>query len=173
MVPSAADAVVCSEHDTSSLEGTTMSKRLTAALTSLLMLASVLAVVPLATAEPASAHPTAKTVQRCVVDPPINHCWTQTVNVAHTHTCPAGTTGTYPNCKRVERDDRTSEQAAGDEKKRQQEEAERKRKAEEAKRKANEQRKAEEERKRREAEKKECPDDAIAKTGESLELIDP
>ncbi|MCY3893363.1 MAG: hypothetical protein OXF65_08700 [Acidimicrobiaceae bacterium] len=88
----------------------------------------------------------------------------------HTHTCPTGTTGTYPNCRRIERDTRTSEQAAEDERKREQaeaerkqkaaeaerkcretEEAERKRKAEEARRKAQEQRQAEEARKRREA----------------------
>ena len=98
-----------------------MPKRLTAALASLLMLASVLAGVPLAS--PAAAHP--QTKQRCAYDPFAgNQCWK--VNVAHTHTCPAGTTGTYPNCERIKRDTRTSEQAAEDERKREQEQAENK-----------------------------------------------
>ena len=60
----------------------------------------------------------------CIVDPPINHCTTETVNVAHTHTCPADTTGTYSNCTPAERDTRTSEQAAEAERQREQEQAE-------------------------------------------------
>ena len=77
-----------------------MAKRLLAALAAMLTFAAVLAVVPLTTAEPAEAHPKYKTVRTCIVDPPINHCTTKRVSVPHTHTCPAGTTGTYPNCTR-------------------------------------------------------------------------
>ena len=86
-----------------------MPKRTLAALCALLVAASTLAVV----AQPAAAHSQTKTVQRCAYDPFAgNQCWTETVNVSHTHnppteeelwgkppaTCPAGTTGTYPNC---------------------------------------------------------------------------
>ena len=80
-----------------------MSKRPTAALASLLMLASVLTVLPLATAEPASAHP--KTVRRCAYDPFAgNQCWNESVRHYHTpvqrNICPPGQTGTWPNCSR-------------------------------------------------------------------------
>ncbi|MDE0497476.1 MAG: hypothetical protein OXH86_08995 [Acidimicrobiaceae bacterium] len=83
-----------------------MPKRLTAALASLLMLASVLAVVP---AAPASAHDiwhyANQKQQKCAYDPFAgNQCWTVTVRVkvpshhSHAQVCPPGTTGTYPNC---------------------------------------------------------------------------
>ena len=82
-----------------------MSKRPLAALCAMLAFMAVLVAVPLATAEPAEAHDVYywKTVRTCIVDPPINHCTTERVRVPahHKHlpaTCPAGTTGTPPNC---------------------------------------------------------------------------
>ena len=82
-----------------------MSKRPLAALCALLAFMAVLVAVPLATAEPAEAHDVYywKTVRTCIVDPPINHCTTERVRVPahHKHlpaTCPAGTSGTPPNC---------------------------------------------------------------------------
>lgn len=63
-------------------EGTTMSKRLGAALGALLTFATVLAVVPLVNAEPADAH--TKTRERCSFDPIAGRqCWRE--NVPHTH----------------------------------------------------------------------------------------
>ena len=85
-----------------------MSKRLTTALIALLTFAAVLVVVPLAS--PAAAHEQTRTVKRCAYDPFAgNQCWNETVSVAHSHDpptqedlegkpCPAGTTGTPPNC---------------------------------------------------------------------------
>ncbi|WP_419838877.1 hypothetical protein [Candidatus Poriferisodalis sp.] len=129
-----------------------MPKRTLAALLALLVVASTLAVV----AQPAAAHSQTKTVQRCAYDPFAGQqCWTETVNVSHVHRCPAGMTGTPPSCyapppaNTEPRDTRTSEQAAEDERKREQAEAERKRIAAEEERKRLE---AEEERKRLEAE---------------------
>ena len=92
-----------------------MSKKPAAALCALLTFAAVLAIVPLATAEPAEAHEQTKTVRRCAYDPFAGQqCWNETVKVAHTHRvipdnpppdtspkrvrCPKGTTGTPPNC---------------------------------------------------------------------------
>ncbi len=79
-----------------------MSNRTLAALAALLAFMAVLVAVPLATSEPAEAHP--KTVQRCAYDPFAGRqCWTET-SYNHPHTpvqrniCPAGTTGTPPNC---------------------------------------------------------------------------
>jgi len=95
-----------------------MPKRLTAALASLLMLASVLAVVPLAS--PAAAHPQTTTKQYCAYDPFAgNQCWTETVSVAHHHApanqpCPAGTTGTPPNCLPIPSDNSNHDPNAGD-----------------------------------------------------------
>jgi hypothetical protein len=100
-----------------------MSKRLRAALCALLTFATVLAVVPLVSSEPAEAH--TKTVRRCAYDPFAgNQCWNE--KVAHSHDnptqeelwgpppttaaptttttteapkkCPAGSSGTPPNC---------------------------------------------------------------------------
>ena len=72
-----------------------MPKRILAALCALLVAASTLAVV----AQPAAAHSQTTTKQRCSYDPFAgNQCWTETVNVSHTHACGAGLTGTYPNC---------------------------------------------------------------------------
>ncbi|MDE0133517.1 MAG: hypothetical protein OXM54_01640 [Acidimicrobiaceae bacterium] len=157
-----------------------MPKRLAAALASLLMLASVLAVVPLAS--PAAAH--SQTKQRCSYDPFAGkQCWTETV--AHTHTppptCRAGTTGTYPNCYPIPSG---NEQNTGDEeakqraeearRKAEEAEAERQRKAAEAERyavqEAERKRKeaearAEAERKRKEAERREA-DEAQRKADE-------
>ncbi|MXX43554.1 MAG: hypothetical protein F4190_04880 [Acidimicrobiales bacterium] len=79
-----------------------MSKRLAAALLASLTFAAVLAVVPLAS--PAAAHEQTTTKQYCAYDPFAGQqCWNETVSVAHHHppanqTCPAGTTGTPPNC---------------------------------------------------------------------------
>ena len=79
-----------------------MTKRTLAALCALLTFAAVLAVVPLTS--PAAAHPQTTTKQYCAYDPFAGQqCWTQTVPVAHHHApanqpCPAGTTGTPPNC---------------------------------------------------------------------------
>ena len=76
-----------------------MTNKFAAALLAALTFAGVLAVVPLATAEPADAHPRTKTVQRCSYDPFAGQqCWNETVNVSHVHRCGAGMTGTYPNC---------------------------------------------------------------------------
>ena len=97
-----------------------MTKRTLAALAALLAFMAVLVAVPLATSETAEAH--TKTVKRCSYDPFTNvqQCWTETV--AHTHRvipdnpppdtspttttttpprCPAGTTGTPPNCSPI------------------------------------------------------------------------
>ena len=72
-----------------------MPKRTLAALLALLVAASTLAVV----AQPAAAHSQTTTKQRCSYDPFAGRrCWTETVTVAHTHSCGAGMTGTYPNC---------------------------------------------------------------------------
>ncbi len=89
-----------------------MTKRTLAALAALLAFMAVLVAVPLATSDTAEAH--TKTVKRCSYDPFTNvqQCWTETV--AHTHRvipdnpppdtspkpkkCPAGTTGTPPDC---------------------------------------------------------------------------
>ncbi|WP_420438681.1 hypothetical protein [Candidatus Poriferisodalis sp.] len=50
-------------------------------------------------AQPAAAHSQTTTKQRCSYDPFAGRqCWTETVTVAHTHSCGAGMTGTYPNC---------------------------------------------------------------------------
>ena len=61
-------------------------------------------------ASPAAAHEQTRTVKRCAYDPFAgNQCWNETVSVAHSHDpptqedlegkpCPAGTTGTPPNC---------------------------------------------------------------------------
>ncbi|WP_419910363.1 hypothetical protein [Candidatus Poriferisodalis sp.] len=69
-----------------------MSKRIWAALAALLTFATVLAVVPLVNAEPADAH--TKTVRRCVADPPISHCWNE--SVPHTHPKPRPSTPPDP-----------------------------------------------------------------------------
>lgn len=88
-----------------------MTKRTLAALAALLAFMAVLVAVPLATSETAEAH--TKTVKRCSYDPFAgSQCWYETV--AHTHRvipdnpppdtspkpkkCPAGTTGTPPDC---------------------------------------------------------------------------
>ena len=73
-----------------------MSKRILAALGALLAFMAVLAVVPLATAEPAEAHDVYywKTVRTCIVDPPINHCTTKRVRVSAHHSHPPPTTTT-------------------------------------------------------------------------------
>ena len=72
-----------------------MPKRTLAALCALLVAASTLAVV----AQPAAAHSQTTTKQHCSYDPFAgNQCWTETVNVSHTHACGAGMTGAYPNC---------------------------------------------------------------------------
>ena len=101
-----------------------MPKRTLAALCALLVAASTLAVV----AQPAAAHSQTKTVQRCAYDPFAgNQCWTETVNVSHTHnppteeelwgkppaTCPAGTTGTYPNCYPIPSDNSNHDKDKG------------------------------------------------------------
>ncbi len=76
-----------------------MPKRTLAALGVVLAFASVLVVVPLATADDAGADTRTKTVQRCAYDPFAGRqCWTETVSVSHVHRCGAGLTGTYPNC---------------------------------------------------------------------------
>lgn len=86
-----------------------MPKKLTAALLSLLVAASTLAVV----ASPVAAHNQTKTVRRCAYDPFAgNQCWNQTVSVSHTHSCGAGMIGSYPNCYPAPS---TNRQNAGDE----------------------------------------------------------
>ena len=128
-----------------------MPKRLTAALLASLTFAAVLAVVPLAS--PAAAHN--QTKQQCAYDPFAgNQCWT--VSVSHTHSCPSGTTGAYPNCYPAPS---TNQQNKGDEEAKKAAEEARKKAEEEAKRKAAEEarKKAEEEAKRKadeEAERK-------------------
>ena len=120
-----------------------MTKRTLAALCALLVAASTLAVV----AQPAAAHSQTTTVQRCSYDPFAGQqCWTETVNVSHVHPCPAGMTGTYPNCYPPPPDNDGDDGNNDDEREK---EAERKRKEAEAKRKA-----AEAERKRLEEEEK-------------------
>ncbi len=74
-------------------------RRTLAALAALLVAASTLTVI---TAAPAGAH--TQTKRYCAYDPFAgNQCWTE--NVAHKHapspSCPAGTTGTPPNCSPV------------------------------------------------------------------------
>ncbi len=129
-----------------------MSKRPLAALCALLAFMAVLVAVPLATSETAEAH--TKTVKRCSYDPFTNvqQCWNE--NVAHTHSCGAGLTGTYPNCYPIPPDNDGDDGRNDDEREK---EAERKRQEAEAKRKAEAERKrkeaeAEAERKRKEAE---------------------
>ena len=95
-----------------------MPKRFTAALCALLTFAAVLAVVPLAS--PAAAHPQTTTKQYCAFDPFAgNQCWTETVSVAHHHApanqpCPAGTTGTPPNCLPIPSDNSNHDPDADD-----------------------------------------------------------
>ena len=129
-----------------------MTKRTLAAMCALLVFMTVLVAVPLATSETAEAH--TKTVKRCAYDPFTNvqQCWNE--NVAHTHSCGAGLTGTYPNCYPIPPDNDGDDGRNDDEREK---EAERKRKEAEAKRKAEAERKrkaaeAEAERKRKEAE---------------------
>ena len=79
-------------------------KTLAAALAAIVLLPLLVFVDPPA----ADAHPKTKTVRRCAYDPFAgNQCWNETVSVRHYHTpvqrnlpepCPAGTTGTPPNC---------------------------------------------------------------------------
>ena len=87
-----------------------MPKRLTAALAALLTFAAVLAVVPFTSAEPADAH--TKTTQRCDYDPISGQQFNcRRVPVSHRHTtpkCPAGTTGTPPNCMPIPSDNTRS-----------------------------------------------------------------
>ena len=83
-----------------------MPNRLTAALGAVLAFAATLAVV----ADTAAAHEQTTTKRYCSYDPFAGkQCWTETVPVAHRHpppnqTCPAGTTGTPPNCLPVPSD---------------------------------------------------------------------
>ena len=140
-----------------------MSKRLTAALLASLTFAAVLAVVPLAS--PASAH--SQTKQQCAYDPFAgNQCWT--VNVSHTHSCPSGMTGTYPNCYPAPS---TNQQNKGDEEAKKAAEEARKKAEEEAKRKAEEEakrKKAEEEAKRKadeEAKRKKAEEEGERESG--------
>ncbi|WP_419838041.1 hypothetical protein [Candidatus Poriferisodalis sp.] len=137
-----------------------MPTRLTTALLALLTFAAALVVVPLATAEPADAHTRTKTVQRCSYDPFAgNQCWTETVNVSHSHDPP-----TEEDLWDKPRDTRTSEQAAEDERKREQAEAERKR--EQAAEDERKREQAEAERKREEAERKRKAAEAERKRAE-------
>ena len=127
-----------------------MPKRTLAALCALLVAASALAAV----AGPAAAHSKTETVKRCAYDPFAgNQCWTETVSVSHTHSCPSGTTGAYPNCHPIPP---ANQQNKGDEEAKKAAEEARKKAEEEAKRKADEEakRKAAEEaeRKRKEVE---------------------
>ncbi|WP_420438725.1 hypothetical protein [Candidatus Poriferisodalis sp.] len=122
-----------------------MPKRTLAALLALLVAASTLAVV----AQPAAAHSQTTTKQRCSYDPFAGRqCWTETVTVAHTHTCATGMTGTYPNCYPAPSD---NSQNTGDEEAKKRAEEARKAAEEEAKRKAEEEakKKAEEEAKKK------------------------
>ena len=86
-----------------------MPKRTLAALCALLVAASTLAVV----ANTAAAHEQTTTKRYCAYDPFAGkQCWTKTVAVAHHHPapdqkCPAGTTGTPPNCLPVPSDNST------------------------------------------------------------------
>ena len=141
-----------------------MPKRTLAALLALLVAASTLAVV----AQPAAAHSQTTTKQRCSYDPFAGRqCWTETVTVAHTHTCATGMTGTYPNCYPAPSD---NSQNTGDEEAKKRAEEARKAAEEEAKRKAEEEakKKAEEEAKRKAEEeaKKKAEEEAKRKAEE-------
>ena len=141
-----------------------MPKRTLAALLALLVAASTLAVV----AQPAAAHSQTTTKQRCSYDPFAGRqCWTETVTVAHTHSCGAGMTGTYPNCYPAPSD---NSQNTGDEEAKKRAEEARKAAEDEAKRKAEEEakKKAEEEAKRKAEEeaKKKAEEEAKKKAEE-------
>ena len=92
-----------------------MPKKTLAAALAAAVLLPLLVFVDLPAAE---AHEQTKTLRRCAYDPFAgNQCWNETVNVAHTHRvipdnpppdtspkpvrCPAGTTGTPPDCSPV------------------------------------------------------------------------
>ena len=107
-----------------------MSKRVWAALAALLTFATVLAVVPLANAEPAEAH--TKTKQRCSYDVLTGQNYNcRQVPVPHLHTsdnsgpppdttprsqkCPTGTTGTPPDCLPIPPDNSRSSDNQDDE----------------------------------------------------------
>ena len=135
------------EHPNRPGQRTATPKRLWAALAALLIAMPVLATV---SASPSSAH--TKTVRRCIVDPPINHCWDEAVSHTHSDNTPNGRNGdsdgprngasaTPEQEAEAERQRKAAEAAA---------EAERQRKAAEAAAEAERQRQ-EEERKRKEA----------------------
>ena len=103
----AAGAAPAQTHRTSPHRRTQPTARRTlAALAALLVAASTLTVIA---AQPAAAHDVWYwgTVQRCAYDPFAgNQCWNEKARVPahHSHpppSCPAGTTGTPPNCSPV------------------------------------------------------------------------